>query len=72
MFGIARTRRAVAAEPAREIGEADAGGDRQHDGAPVAREMRRERARGLAHLLRLHREDDEIRAGDRGARRTAA
>ena len=63
-----RARSARAAEPAREVGEADAGGDRQHDRARHGRAGAAPARRRLAHLLRLHREHDEGRAGDRGGR----
>ena len=55
-------------QPAREVGEADSGRDRKHDRRVCAGEKRREGARGLPHLLRLHRENDERRAGHGFAR----
>ena len=61
VLGIARTRRDVAAEPAREDRR---GGCRRRSTArpaDVARQMRRQRVRGVAHLLRLDREHDDAR-----------
>src|SRR6185369_18063371 len=55
---------AIATEPAPEVAKPDSGSDRKNDRAVIGREMRGDRARRLAHVLRLHCKHDYLRAGD--------
>ena len=61
VLGMARTISGMAAQPAREIGSADAGGDGDHQ---LAVEQRCRCVRDFAHLLRLDRQHDASSGGN--------